>query len=294
VPVGYPVEETEILLLNDAGTPTTVCGEIAIRSPYIALGYWQQPERTQAVFLPDPAGGDRRIYRTGDLGRILSDGSLEFVGRKDFQVKIRGYRVELGEIEAVLGQHPAVLETVVQAHTNNAGENQLVAYMVPRSQPALLQAELQAFLKEKLPDYMVPAAFVILDAFPLTPTGKIDRQALPAPALTSITETRTFVAPRTPAEKTLASIWGEVLGRQQVSIHDNFFESGGHSLLAMQVISRLSDTFQVELPVRSIFEAPTIAKLVETIETAQNSETKFRSSVIPPLQRERYRMQMPS
>jgi amino acid adenylation domain-containing protein len=265
VPVGYPVEDTEILLLDDAGLPTEICGEIAIRSAHLALGYWQQPERTRAVFLPDPTDRNRRIYRTGDMGRILPDGSLEFLGRKDFQVKIRGYRVELGEIEAVLGHHQGVQETVVVARMDDAGEPQLVAYFVPRSQPTPPPDELRNFLKKKLPDYMVPSAFVVLDALPLTSTGKIDRQALPAPELTPPVSEPAVAAPRTPVESMLTAIWANVLGHEKISIDDNFFAVGGHSLLAMQVLARLREALPIDLSPRHIFEHPTIAGLAEVI-----------------------------
>src|SRR5205807_1891235 len=191
-----------------------------------------------------------RLYKTGDLARYLPDGNIEFLGRMDHQVKIRGFRIELGEIEAVLGQHPAVREAVVLAREDAAGDKRLVAYIVSDQQPAPMSTELRSFLREKLPDYMVPPAFVLLDALPRTPNGKVDRQALPAPEWASLESAKAFVAPRTPGEELLVGIWAQVPGVEQVGIHDNFFELGGHSLLVTQVISRIRNTFQVDLPLR--------------------------------------------
>jgi len=259
VPVGYPIEETEIILFDDNGQVTDFYGEIGILSPYLALGYWQQPYLTEKVFCADPSGGDRRMYRTGDIGRFRPDGSLEFIGRKDFQVKLRGYRIELGEIEATLVQHFQVKEAVVIAREDIPGDKRLVAYVVKnQSQPVI--SELRSFVKSKLPDYMIPAVFVMLESLPLTPNGKVNRRALPAPELDSSLEAN-FVPPQTSSQKLLAAIYEEVLGLKKVGIHDNFFELGGHSLLATQVISRLRETFGVEMSLRSIFEAPTVAQL---------------------------------
>jgi amino acid adenylation domain-containing protein len=273
VPVGYPVEDTEVVLRNAAGTQAEVYGEIGIRSPYIALGYWQKPKLTQAVFLRDPEGGRQRVYCTGDMGRRLPDGSIEFVGRKDFQVKVRGFRVELGEIEAVLGQHPGVRETVVLAQQGASGDTYLTAYVVPKQQP-LTAPELRSFLKQKLPVYLLPSAFVLLDTLPLTPTGKVDRRALPSLSQARLEPETGFVSPSTPVEKMLATLWAEILGIAQVGIHDNFFELGGHSLLATQVISRLRTTFHVALSLRRFFEAPTVAGLAMAITEHQAEKVK--------------------
>ncbi len=277
VPVGYPVEDTEVVLRNATGAQAEVYGEIGIRSPYIALGYWQQPELTQAVFLPDPEGGQWRIYCTGDMGRRLPDGSIEFVGRKDSQVKVRGFRVELGEIEAVLGQHPGVRETVVLAQQDVGGDMYLTAYVVPTQEQPLATPALRSFLKQKLPEYLLPSAFVLLDSLPLTPTGKIDRRALPSLIQARPEPEAGFVSPRTRIEQMLARVWAEILGLEQVGIHDSFFELGGHSLLATRVISRVRTTFQVALPLRRFFEAPTVAGLAMAITEHQadsvNSDT---------------------
>ncbi|MGL5924604.1 amino acid adenylation domain-containing protein, partial [Chroococcidiopsis sp.] len=265
VSVGYPIEETEVFLINEAGKKTDIYGEIAIRSSYITLGYWHKPNLTQAVFLRDPECSSRRIYCTGDLGRLRPDGSIEFLGRKDFQIKIRGFRIELGEIEAAIAQHPSVRETVVIATEDVSDNKHLVAYVVLTQR--LTTDELRHILRRKLPDYMVPSSFVFLDSLPLTPNGKVDRRALRAPNF-QLELQRSLVAPRTPIEEMLASIWADVLSIELVGVHHNFFELGGHSLLATQLISRVRDTFGVELPLRSLFEAPTIAEFASRVENS--------------------------
>ncbi|MEM1170262.1 MAG: amino acid adenylation domain-containing protein [Cyanobacteria bacterium P01_H01_bin.35] len=273
VPVGYPIEETEIILLDDNGQVTDFYGEIGILSPYLALGYWQQPHLTEKVFCAHPDDGNRRMYRTGDIGRLRPDGSLEFIGRKYFQVKLRGYRIELGEIEAALVQHSQVKEAVVIAREDIPGDKRLVAYIVKnQSQPII--SELRSFANSKLPDYMIPAVFVILESLPLTPNGKINRRALPAPELDSSLEAN-FVPPQTSDQKLLAAIYGEVLRLKKVGIHDNFFELGGHSLLATQVISRLRETFAVGISLRNIFEAPTVAKLEAQLNRIRNRKEQL-------------------
>jgi amino acid adenylation domain-containing protein len=262
VPAGHAVEDTEILLLDEAGRDAEVYGEIAIRSPYVALGYWRRPELDQEVFLPDPAGGERRIYRTGDMGRLLPDGSIEWRGRKDHQVKVRGYRIELREIEAILNRQSGVREGAVVVWVDELGEKRLVAYVVPEGQRRKPQtSELRGFLQEKLPEYMVPSAFVELEELPLTPNGKVDRRALPAPDPSGFRSEATYVAPRTPVEEQLAGIWEQVLALERVGVHDDFFELGGHSLLAVRVVTRLNRHFGVELPLRAMFDAPTVAGL---------------------------------
>jgi amino acid adenylation domain-containing protein len=289
VPVGYPVEETEILLLDDAGREAEIYGEIGIRSARVALGYWGKPELTEAAFLPDRTDRSKRLYRTGDLGRLLADGSIAFAGRKDFQVKIRGFRVELGEIEAALQEHAAVHEAVVVAREDaptdpsprlpaislapelvegRAGKR-LVAYVIASRESAPTTGELRAFLQHKLPEYMIPSAFVFLESLPLSPNGKVDHKSLPAPDLNRDALGQAFVTPRSPNEAILAGIWTDVLKLDQVDIHDNFFDLGGHSLLAAQVISRMSEVFQSELPLRQLFELPTIAQLAAVISASE-------------------------
>ena len=209
VPVGYPVDHKEILLLDESGEDVghNCIGEIAVKSRYLSLGYWRKPQLTQAKFLPDPEGGDKRIYRTGDLGRMAPDGCLFHLGRKDFQVKVRGYRVEVNEIEMALLEHAAIKEAAVVGREIQSGDRRLVAYFVPTREPAATVTELRNFLKDRLPDYMIPSAFVMLPALPLTPNGKVDRLALPAPQDTRPELDTPFAAPRTPIEEELAGIW---------------------------------------------------------------------------------------
>src|SRR3990172_3600280 len=271
MPAGYTFEDKEVFLLDDSGEAvgSEQVGEIAVRSRYLAVGYWRNPELTESRFVPDPDGEGQRIYLTGDLGRMAPDGCLYHLGRKDFQVKVRGYRVEVSEIETVLLEHPAVTEVAVVGREVETGDRRLVAYFVPTGQPPGSVRELRSFLKERLPDYMIPSAFVMLRALPLTPNGKVDRLALPAPEGTRPELGTPFAAPRTPVEEELAGIWSEVLGLDQVGIHEDFFELGGHSLLATQVISRVMQRFQVEVPLPSLFEAPTVADMAVVIKQNQ-------------------------
>jgi amino acid adenylation domain-containing protein len=266
VPLGYAVEDTEVLLLGDDDQKVGLhqIGEIAVKSPYLSCGYWRNLKLTGTKFLTSPEGRDR-IYKTGDLGRRLSDGSVLYIARKDFQVKIRGHRVEVAEIEMALLDHAAIKEAVVVAREDRSGEHVLVAYLVPTKSPAPNVSELRSVLKDKLPDYMVPSTFVMLDALPLTPNGKVDRRALPAPGRARPELETPYVAPKTPVEEQLVKIWAEVLGLDQVGIQDNFFDLGGHSLLATQVISRVINTFKVEVPIKSLFESPTVADMAVVI-----------------------------
>ncbi|HEX8275250.1 MAG TPA: amino acid adenylation domain-containing protein [Longimicrobiaceae bacterium] len=265
LPVGHPVRDTDVLLVNAAGEQPAAygAGEIVVRGPHLALGYWGRPEQTAAAFGPDPAGGPERAYRTGDLGRRLPDGGLEFLGRRDFQVKVRGVRVEPGEAEAALRAHPAVREVVVAPRGDAAGGPRLVAWLVPARPGGLpAAAELRAWARERLPEHAVPAAFVAVDALPLTSTGKTDRLALPDP---EPGEARGHTAPRGPAEELLAGIWAEVLGVERVGVHDDFFDLGGHSLLATRVVARIRAALGAEVPLRTLFEAPTVAELAERV-----------------------------
>jgi amino acid adenylation domain-containing protein len=265
LPVGLPVRDTEVLLVNAAGEQPAVygAGEIVVRGPHLALGYWGQPEATAAAFVPDPAGGPLRAYRTGDLGRRLPDGSLEFLGRRDFQVKVRGVRVEPGETEAALRAHPAVRDVVVAPRADASGERRLVAWLVAEAPGGLpAAAELRRWTRERVPEHMVPSAFVAVDAFPLTSTGKTDRLALPDPEPEA---ERGYAEPRSVLEEMVAGIFAEVLGRERVGIHDDFFDLGGHSLLATQVVARLRVAMGAEVPLRALFEAPTVAELAERV-----------------------------
>jgi amino acid adenylation domain-containing protein len=266
VPVGYAVIDNEILLLDDAGTEVAGDeGEIAVRTRYVSPGYWGRLDLTATVFLPDPAGGEERIYRTGDLGRMLPDGCLLHLGRKDFFVKVRGYRIDIDEIETALLECPGIKEAVVVARNNNSGDERLVAYVVPTLRPAPDVSELRTFLRAKLPEYMVPWAFVTLDTIPLTATHKIDRKALPEPSTSRPDMATPYMEPKTPIEQKLASIWAEVLSVDQVGIHDDFLALGGHSLAASRVISRVIAVFELQLPIQALFDSPTVAAMADVI-----------------------------
>ena len=267
VPVGYSVQDKQVLILDEQGEDIGYnrIGEIAVRSRYIFSGYWQRPDLTEAALLQGAEGDGQRIYRTGDLGRMLADGCLEHMGRKDFQVKIRGHRVEMAEIESALLELGEVKESVVMAREDRPGEQRLVAYVVPRIEPTPTANSLRRALAAKLPEYMIPAVYVMLPVLPQTPNGKIDRSRLPAPETTRPALDQPFVAPRTPVEQKVALIWADVLGLDKVGIHDDFADVGGDSLKATQIISRVIAAFRVNLPLRSFFEAPSIAKMAGVI-----------------------------
>jgi acyl carrier protein len=268
IPIGRPIANTEIYILDQflqpmpAGTP----GDLFIGGVGVVRGYLNKPDLTAEKFVPDPFGSQpgARLYFTGDRARYLSDGKIEFLGRMDQQVKIRGYRIEPEEIEKVLSGHPQVRDAVVVAREFTAGEKQLVAWLVPTNGSTPGIGEWRSYLKEKLPEYMLPAAFVPLDALPMTPNGKIDRRALielPMNLAPQLNENH--VAPRNAAESVVAGIWEQTLGIMQVGVLDNFFELGGNSLSAIRIIVRLREIFQVDLPLRGLFEAPTVAGVVE-------------------------------
>jgi amino acid adenylation domain-containing protein len=267
VPVGYPLEDVEVVLLDDGGKEVGPhqLGEMVVRSRYLSPGYWRRPELSQAKFLPGPHGGDERMYRTGDLGLRLEDGCLVHMGRKDFQVKVRGYRVEVGEVEAALLNVDNVKEAVVIPRADRSGDQRLVAYLVPSRRPAPTATVLRRALAAQLPEYMIPAAFIVLDTLPLLPNGKVDRQGLPAPDPTRPELETPLVAPGTAVEQTVAQIWAEVLNVKQVGIHDNFFDLGGHSLAATRIVSRVTAHFEVELPLRLLFQSPTVAEMAAVI-----------------------------
>jgi amino acid adenylation domain-containing protein len=284
-PVGYPVPGKTVFLLDENGHEVGLgqVGEIAVKSRYLASGYWRMPELTKAKFLPDPNGGDERICLTGDLGTKLPDGFLIHLGRKDFMVKIRGYRVELGEIERALLTHPEVKDAGVVAWDQEPGEKYLVAYVVPRESNALTVNELRGFLKEKLPDYMIPAIFMFLDSLPLT-NGKLDRTALPRPDHKRPNLQQPYAPPQDEVETRLVQIWEEILNVRPIGIHDNFFDLGGHSLAATRVISRLIQTFQLELPVKALFDAPTVAEMAAII--TENQAKRASDSELAQMLRE--------
>jgi amino acid adenylation domain-containing protein len=291
VSIGRPIANTQIYLLDSQRQPVPigVPGELHIGGKGLARGYLNRPGLTAEKFISNPFSDEpgARLYKTGDLCRYLPDGNIEFLGRIDNQVKIRGFRIELGEIEAALTQHSAVRASVVVVREDEPGSKRLVAYVVPQPEQALTITELRRFLKDKLPEYMMPSAFMILEALPLTPNGKVNRQALPAPELARPELEKSFAEPRTPIEEVLAAIWIDILRLEQVGIHDNFFELGGHSLLATQVISRLRKVFQVELPLRCLFESPTIAELAETIEKTMKAGQGLMAPPIAPVPREK-------
>jgi amino acid adenylation domain-containing protein len=269
IPLGRPLANTRVYLLDAHLSPVAggVPGELYVGGENVARGYFNRPEATAERFLPDPfsAQAGARMYKTGDLARLLPDGQIDFLGRNDEQVKIRGYRIELGEIEWSLTQHPSVREAVVVAREDEATGKRLVAYLVCQHNQALSAADLQDFLREKLPDYMIPSAYVALKALPLNPNGKIERQSLPDPDGSSLQIERPFIAPRTPLEEVLAGIWADVLKLERIGVEDNFFALGGHSLIAMQIMSRVRNTFHMELPLRVVFEATTVEKLSRSL-----------------------------
>jgi amino acid adenylation domain-containing protein len=271
VPIGRPVANTRLYVLDGrlSPAPAGVAGELYVGGDGVGRGYFGDPGRTAASFIPDPFAHEpgARLYRTGDLARWLTDGELEFIGRIDYQVKVRGFRIELGEIEAVLGRHPSVCAAVVLVREDAHAQSRLTAYAVAEQGSELSEEELRGFLKERLPDYMVPSAFVVLDELPLTANGKVDRKALPEPVWAGDDTAGGYVEPRNSLEEVLADIWAEVLDLEHVGVHDNFFEIGGHSLLAMMVTSRVLETLQVELPLRLMFEEPTVAGLAAALAT---------------------------
>jgi acyl carrier protein len=290
VPIGRPISNTRLYILDAqmAPVPVGVTGELYISGDGLARGYLISPELTAERFIHNPFsdGTQARLYKTGDLARYLPDGNIEFLGRLDHQVKIRGFRIELGEIEAVLGKHPAVKDAIVLASEDDPGEKRLVAYIVSKERMELSIIELRNYLKEKLPEYMLPSAFVSLKKLPLTPNGKVDRKALPVPNQERPELGETFVAPRTPVEKKLAEIWTRVLGLDQIGINDNFFELGGHSLLATQVISQVINLFGVKVPLRFLFQAPTVADMAVVVaqKRAQKAESKDIDNMLTELE----------
>lgn len=251
VPIGYPVDNTEILLLNKTGVMTDVYGEITIRSGHIATGYWRRPEIMREMFLPAPDGGNIKLYKTGDMGRLLPDGSIEFRGRKDFQVKIRGFRVEPAEVESALSNHEAIRECVVATSGNGQGDNDLIAYIVCNE--SLSSLSLRRYLKDILPDYMIPSEFVQLDAIPLIHNGKTDYASLSLLRCNRKMNRHDYVPPVSPIEKQIAEIWQSVLGTDKVSLRDNFFDLGGHSLMVIRAISLIEKELGIHVPFREFF-----------------------------------------
>ena len=277
VPIGRPISNTRVYILDGRRRPVPigVAGELYIGGDGLARDYLNRPELTRECFVQDPFSRDagERLYRTGDVARYLADGTIEFLGRIDRQVKLRGFRIELDEIAAVLGEHPAVDQTYVLLREDQPGDKRLVAYVVAAEGELPTEAQLRQHLSNSLPTYMVPSSFVLLDNLPLTPVGKVDREALPAGETQGPDLAAAFLAPRSETEKAIAAIWKDLLGRSQVSVHDDFFALGGHSLLATQVMTRIGKTLGVRLAMRQLFENPTICGLAACVERAHPAGT---------------------
>ena len=269
VPIGRPIDNTQLYVLDQDLKPVVLgeIGELYIGGAGVARGYWNRPELTAERFLPDPFSGtaEARMYKSGDLARYRPDGILEYLGRADNQVKVRGYRIELGEIEAAVASHPGVQSCAVLAREDEPGDRQLVGYVSPAKNQSLAAEELRSFLEKRLPAYMVPAHFELLESLPLTHNGKIDRKALPAPSRKSVAAAASTDAPRTGTEKALAAIWTELLKVDAVSVNDNFFDLGGHSLMVFKALARIRDAFGVDFPVEDFFETPTIAGIAKLL-----------------------------
>ena len=268
---GYPIPDKEVHIVDDYGqdVPPGEVGEIVVKSRYLAAGYWGQPELTKAHFLLDPAGGDETVYLTGDLGKKLPDGFVIHMGRKDSMVKIKGYRIEPGEIERALRSHPEINDVAVVPWERADGEKYLAAYVVPNGGFQLTVDRLRSILQEKLPDHMIPSAFKVLETLPLLANGKVDRKALPAPDRSRPELDTIFVSPRSPTERKLAEIWGDILSLDRIGIYDDFFDLGGHSLAVSRVVSRVIEHFQLKIPLQSLFTCPTVAEMARSITTHQ-------------------------
>jgi acyl carrier protein len=281
VSIGRPVANTQIYVLDAALQPVPVGlpGDLFIGGDGVARGYWGRADLSAERFLPNPfEGNGRRIYRTGDVARQRTDGSLEFLGRSDHQVKIRGHRIELGEIEAALGAHPAVQEVVVLAREDADDDRRLVGYVVGRTGGQVRSDALREYVSGRLPDYMVPSQIVLLESFPLTPNGKIDRRALPAPGQVAA-KTRTLVPPTTDLQRVVASVWQEVLRVPEVGAEDNFFDLGGDSLLAAQVLSLLRSRISEAVSLTDLFRFPTVKALTDHLAGATESASPVTESL---------------
>jgi natural product biosynthesis luciferase-like monooxygenase protein len=269
IPIGRPIANTQVYLLDDAmrPVPVGVPGNLYIGGDGVTRGYLKRPALTAERFVDDPfRGAGARMYWTGDQARYRADGTIDFLGRTDFQVKVRGYRIELGEIEAVLAQHPTVRDVVVMVREDEPGDKRIVAYAIPTNGALAGDDELRAFLGESLPAYMVPTHFVEMDAFPLTPNKKTDRKALPAPTAATRERSDTHVAPRTTTEAALADAWARILRLDRVGIHEGFFDLGGNSLLALQLVAAIRDALGVSVPIYRIAQAPTVAEMADVVD----------------------------
>jgi acyl carrier protein len=276
VPIGRPNANAVIYILDPYGEPVPqgAVGELYIGGVQVARGYLRRPELTEDKFLADPFSSEpgARMYRTGDIGRWLADGNIEFLGRSDFQFKIRGFRIELGEIEASLKACPGVRDAVVTVREDTSGDKRLIAYYTSnRKADPPLAKRLRALISKTLPEFMVPAAYVLLDAMPLTAHGKLDRRALPAPTVENIATTAEYIAARTPLERELAAIWRESLELERVGIDENFFDIGGHSLSAMRMVVRIRSVLGIDVPIACLFQNPTIETLAMAMDGMRSS-----------------------
>jgi len=290
-PIGRPIANTRVYVLDGAlqPVPVGVAGELYIAGAGVVRGYLHRPDLTAERFVRDPFSVDpaARMYRTGDLVRHLPDGAIEFLGRMDFQVKIRGYRIELGEIETLLERAPGVRQAVVVVRENKPGDKRLVAYLVPDSAATDL-SRLRSDLRESLPEYMQPAAYVMLEAMPLTANGKIDRKALPAPKSLEPLPEVAYHAPETSLQRQIADLWKETLGVEYVSIHDNFFDLGAHSLLVAEVHGKLSELLGREIPLVTMFRYPTIRSLASHLRQPSTEGSALKASADRALARRKF------
>ncbi|OYD97947.1 non-ribosomal peptide synthetase [Nostoc sp. 'Peltigera membranacea cyanobiont' 210A] len=277
VPIGRPIANTRIYILDKYlhPVPIGVPGELHIGGVGLARGYLHRPDLSNEKFIPSPFAPGERLYKTGDLARYRGDGNIEFLGRIDYQVKIRGFRIELGEIEARLNQHPKVREGVVVTWDDDLTDKRLIAYVIPQSDQELTVIELRSFLKDKLPEYMIPSAFVLLETLPLTPNGKLDRRSLPAPETLRPELEAVYVMPQTEIEQTIATIWQKFINIEKIGIHDNFFELGGHSLLLVKVNNQLREIFKIDLSMLDMFRYPTISSLAEFFSATKNQTSSL-------------------
>ena len=278
VPVGFPIEDKTVALIDEDGKemPPGQAGEIAVRSRYLAVGYWDNAKLTEEKFISAPRSDGERIYLTGDMGRLATNGCLYHAGRKDFLVKVRGFRVETGEVESALRGLDKVKDVAVLASLDSNAETQLTGYVVPKDQSLLTPTALRQLLREKLPDYMIPQTFVLLNALPLTANGKVDRKALPDPGNARPQIETDYVAPRTDMEKRLAQIWAEALGLSTVGVEDDFVELGGHSLLATRIIGKVHEAFGIEVSIRAFLDAATVAGLAKLASTLGKSRNEIQ------------------
>ncbi len=287
IPIGKPIEGASAIVVDAKGNPCPpgMVGEIYIRTPYRSLGYYKRPELTAEVFVRNPWSNDPAdlVYKTGDMGRVLEDGNFEFLGRKDHQVKIRGFRVELGEIESLLRDHPSIRDVAVVAGQAEMGEAFLCAYIV-RNDEAETGA-LRDYLSEYLPSWMIPSTFMELEELPHTLSGKVDRRALPAPRQFLERPQHEVVMPRSPTEEIVAGIWSKILHVERLSVLDKFFDLGGHSLLATQILARVRELLEVEMPLKDFFEAPTVAGVATYVDAARQAGRTVHVSAIERLPR---------